>query len=176
MEATRVAAGLTHPIHLIPQFLTDYRPPVNPTTCKKAMLAANRTLAEAHWNSSDAHVKFAAKYPHISPRHFLAHSRTLTRSKATLLFRLTTGHVQLRQHLYRLQLVDSPKCEHCGCDSETVTHFLFRCPHYTTQRWDHLASRGPDHLRLAFLLHASCALEPLFDYVKATGRFADLVR
>ncbi|EUC55356.1 reverse transcriptase from transposon X-element protein, putative, partial [Rhizoctonia solani AG-3 Rhs1AP] len=140
------------------------------------MMATNRILAEAHWTASDAHAKFADKYPNISPRHFLAHSRTLTRSKATLLFRLTAGHVQLKQHLYRLQLVDSPKCDHCGNDSETTTHFLFRCPHYARQRREHLASRGPDYLRLAFLLHAPSALEPLFDYVKATGRFADLVR
>ncbi|KAL5639461.1 hypothetical protein ACGC1H_006829 [Rhizoctonia solani] len=175
-EAARVAGGLIYPPLLIPQFLTEYRPTTNPTTCKKAMQAANRTLAEAHWVASDAFAKFTAKYPNISPRHFLAHSHSLSRSKATLLFRLTTGHIQLRQHLFRLQLVDSPKCEHCGVESETVSHFLFRCPHFAAQRWEHIASRGNEFLKPAFLLLASDALEPLFDYVKATGRFADLVR
>ncbi|EUC60825.1 reverse transcriptase from transposon X-element protein, putative, partial [Rhizoctonia solani AG-3 Rhs1AP] len=175
-EATRVAGGRIYPPHLIPHFLTEYLPVTNPTTCKKAMQAGNRTLAEAHWVASDAFAKFASKYPNISPRHFLAHSHSLSRPKATLLFRLTTGHVQLRQHLFRLQLVDSPKCEHCGVESETVSHFLFRCQHFAVQRQEHLASRGTDFLRQAFLLHASCALEPLFDFVKATGRFADLVR
>ncbi|CAE6539036.1 unnamed protein product [Rhizoctonia solani] len=159
-----------------PLFLTEYQPTSNPTTCKKAMQAVNRTLAEAHWVASDAHAKFAAKFPNLSPRHFLAHSHSLSRSRATLLIRLTTGHIQLRQHLFRLQLADSPKCEQCGVESETVTHYLFRCQHYAVQRGEHLASRGSDFLKLAFLLHASCALEPLFDYVKATGRFADLVR
>ncbi|EUC53470.1 reverse transcriptase from transposon X-element protein, putative, partial [Rhizoctonia solani AG-3 Rhs1AP] len=175
LEASRVAVGHTYPAHLIPQVLADYHPPLNPTTCKKAMMAVNRLLAEAHWTASNAHVKFAAKYPSISLRHFLAHLHTLTRSKAMLLFRLTAGHIQLKQHLYRLQLVDSPRCDHYRCDSETVTHFLFCCPYYATQRWEHLASRGPDYLRPAFLLHASCTLEPLFDYVKATGHFPDLV-
>ncbi|CUA75215.1 putative RNA-directed DNA polymerase from transposon BS [Rhizoctonia solani] len=175
-EANRVASGLIYPPHLIPKFLTEFRPTTNPATCKKAMKAGNRTLAEAHWRASDAHAKFSTKYPNISPRHFLAHSHTLTRSRATLLFRLTTGHIQLRQHLFRLKLVDSPKCEHCRDESETVTHYLFRCPQYAKQRWEHLASRGTAFLRPAFLLHASCALEPLFDYVKDTGRFAELVR
>ncbi|KAH7337754.1 hypothetical protein B0J17DRAFT_756989 [Rhizoctonia solani] len=95
---------------------------------------------------------------------------------ATLLFRLTMGYVQLRQHLYRLQLVVTPTCEHCGRESETVTHFLFRCQRYAAQRQEHLISRGADFLRPSFILHAPCALDPLFDYVKATGRFPDLVR
>ncbi|KAH7323431.1 hypothetical protein B0J17DRAFT_723420 [Rhizoctonia solani] len=175
-EASRAASGHTYPPHLIPRFLTEYRPATNPTTRKKALMAANRLLAEAHWTESDAHAKYPAKYPNLSPRHFLAHSRALTRSKATLLFRLTSGHVQLRQHLYRRQLVDSPRCEQCGRESESVTHFLFRCPHYAAQRLEHLARRGTDFLRPAFLLHASCALQPLFDFVIATGRFADRVR
>ncbi|KAH7334627.1 hypothetical protein B0J17DRAFT_577115, partial [Rhizoctonia solani] len=90
--------------------------------------------------------------------------------------RLITGHVQLRQHLYHLQLVDSPTCEHCRRESETVTHFLFRCPRYATQRQEHLTSRGADFLRPCFIFHAPCALGPLFDHVKATDRFSDFVR
>jgi hypothetical protein len=93
-----------------------------------------------------------------------------------LLYRLTTGHVQLRKHLFRLQLVDSPQCEHCGLEPESVTHYLFRCSQYATQRHIHLGSRGPDYLRLSYVLHATAALDPLFDYIKSTGRFADLAR
>ncbi|CCO36793.1 hypothetical protein RSOLAG1IB_12164 [Rhizoctonia solani AG-1 IB] len=175
-EASRVASGHTHPTHLIPPFLADFRPPTNPTTCKQTMKAENRKLAEAHWASSDAGLKYATRHPGLSPRHFLTHALEVTRSRATLLFRLITGHVQLRKHLHRLQLVDSPQCEHCALELETVTHFLFRCPQFADQRRLHLSTRGADFLRLSFVLHAPSALEPLFDYVKATGRFADLVR
>ncbi|KEP45470.1 putative reverse transcriptase from transposon X-element protein, partial [Rhizoctonia solani 123E] len=100
----------------------------------------------------------------------------LNRSRATLLFRLIMGHVQLRQHLFRLQLVDSPTCEQCGREPESVTHFLLRCPRYEAQRTEHFSLRGADFLIPRFLLHAPAALGPLFDFIKDSGRFADLVR
>ncbi|EUC60730.1 reverse transcriptase from transposon X-element protein, putative [Rhizoctonia solani AG-3 Rhs1AP] len=124
------------------------------------MKTENRKLAEAHWASTDAGAKYESRFPGISPRHFLSHSRTLSRSQTTLLFRLTTGHVQLRQHLHRLQLVDSPGCEHCGREHESVSHFLLRCPRYANERHEHPATRGPDFLRLSFLFHAPDARTP----------------
>ncbi|KEP44880.1 putative reverse transcriptase from transposon X-element protein, partial [Rhizoctonia solani 123E] len=147
-EASRVASGHSHPPHLIPQFLVDFHPATNPTTIIQSMKAKNRSLAKTHWNLSVAGGKYASKYPNLFPQHFIAHTRDLTRSRSTLLFRLTTGHVQLRQHLHRLQLVDSPQCELCGLEPETVPHYLFRCPHFAEQRHTHLSSRGPDFLRL----------------------------
>ncbi|KAJ1299394.1 hypothetical protein OPQ81_011131 [Rhizoctonia solani] len=175
-EAHRVASGHVHPQHLIPQYLVNFRPATNPTTRKQIMKTDNKSLAEAHWASSSAGAKHAEKYPNLAPRHFLAHTRELPRSRTTLLFRLITGHVQLRSHLYRLQLADSPQCEHCRREPETVTHFLFRCPRFAEQRHTHLGSQGADYLRLPFVLHATSALAPLFDFIKGTGRFADLVR
>ncbi|CUA67582.1 putative RNA-directed DNA polymerase from transposon BS [Rhizoctonia solani] len=174
--AARTASGYTHPPHLIPRFLANYRPATNPSTRKLTMKSENRKLAEAHWAATEAGAKFESRFPGISPRHFLSHSRALSRSQATLLFRLTTGHVQLRQHLHRLRLVDSPGCDHCSREHESVSHFLLRCPRYASERQAHLASHGPDFLRLGFLLHAPDALTPLCDYIKATGRFSDLVR
>ncbi|EUC65957.1 reverse transcriptase from transposon X-element protein, putative, partial [Rhizoctonia solani AG-3 Rhs1AP] len=175
-EASLAASGRLHPPHLIPPFLSDYHPATNPSKRKQLEKAANRRLANAHWASTTAGSKHASRFPGLSPRHFLAHSRELTRSQATLLYRLMTGHVQLRQHLHRLQLVDSPRCEHCSREYETVSHFLLRCPRYATERHEHLTTRGPDFLRLSFLFHAPDALRPLFDFIKATGRFPDLVR
>ncbi|KAJ1309406.1 hypothetical protein OPQ81_006183 [Rhizoctonia solani] len=101
-------AGYPHSRDLIPQFLGDYHLPTNPTTRKHATKTKNRKLAETHWTISEAGTKFAFRFPNLSPRLFLPLTHGLTRSRATLLFRLVTGHVQLRQHLYRLQLVDSP--------------------------------------------------------------------
>ncbi|KAG8701171.1 cytochrome P450-dit2, partial [Ceratobasidium sp. 423] len=60
--------------------------------------------------------------------------------------------------------------------SSGLARTLLRCPTYADPRQEHLSSKGHDFLRLSFLFHAPCALEPLFDYVKATGRFSDLLR
>ena len=45
---------------------------------------------------------------------------------------LRTGYVTLRDHLYKLGLVDTKSCE-CG-DPETVQHYLLACPIYEDQR------------------------------------------
>lgn len=52
--------------------------------------------------------KYATRNSNTSSQYFLAYSRELTITKTTLLFRLTTGHVQLRRHLYHFQLANTP--------------------------------------------------------------------
>ena len=50
----------------------------------------------------------------------------------TAIIRLRIGHCGLRQHLHRLKLEDSPRCE-CG-QEEDVKHVLLSCPKYYTAR------------------------------------------
>lgn len=92
------------------------------------------------------------------------------------LYRLITGHIQLRQHLHRLQAADSPMCEHCKTVTETVAHFMLRCPLYSSERYLNLESLGIDYLVLEFLFSLLEALLLVFDYVRATGRFSDFIR
>lgn len=100
----------------------------------------------------------------------------VNRSSAVLLLRLITSHVQLNQHLHRLRATDTPSCDHCESIPETVVHFLPRCPAYAEDRALHLEALGSDLLRLDFLFSAPEALSPLFDYIRATGRFRDSLR
>jgi hypothetical protein len=81
---------------------------------------------------SKASTKFVADYLSPSPRHLLSHARNLTRLRTTLLYRPTTGHVQLR-NLLRIQLIDSLQCEHSGLEPESVTHYLLRYTHFVVQ-------------------------------------------
>ncbi|CUA71932.1 hypothetical protein RSOLAG22IIIB_09945 [Rhizoctonia solani] len=175
-EAGRAAQGQLYPPELIPQFLESYQPPLNPLTRRRKVKEMSRTAAIKYWEASEAGEKYRLRYPTLSPRHFLAHTHQLPRSRATLLFRLVTGHIQLQAHLYRLQLVDSPHCKHCQIESETVSHFLLKCPRFAAERHTHLTSHGHDFLHLSFLLFATCALDPLFDFIKATGRLRDLIK
>ncbi|KAF8596910.1 hypothetical protein BDV93DRAFT_454083, partial [Ceratobasidium sp. AG-I] len=91
------------------------------------------------------------------------------------LLQLTTGHAPLHSHLFRLRAVDSPQCQHCNSAAETTAHFLLRCQSFPAERHPHLASRGLEFLHLSFLFSSDLALGPLFGYIKATGRFPDLV-
>ena len=47
--------------------------------------------------------------------------------------RLRLGHSKLKSHLYRLNLADSPNCNHCGIP-ETTNHFLLHCHRYYNER------------------------------------------
>jgi hypothetical protein len=90
----------------------------------------------------------------------------LNRSRATLLFRLTIGHVALGDHLARIQRADTNTCDSCKSAPKTVAHFLLRCPNFAADRHEHLGFRGREYLSLNFLLTNK----------KATGRFSDSLR
>ena len=53
--------------------------------------------------------------------------------------RLRLGLSHLAQHLFTHNLIDDPTCKSCGLESETVTHYLLRCPTFHTQRTVYLA-------------------------------------
>lgn len=117
-----------------------------------------------------------ARYPHLSPRDFLAHVHGLQREKATLLFRLSTGHIQLRHHLHRIQAVESPLCDRCNDAPQTVAHLLLRCPSLASERFFYLESHGLDLLGLNYLFFASDALPYLSDFIRATNIFSGFLR
>jgi hypothetical protein len=49
---------------------------------------------------------------------------SLSRNQLRILTRLFTGHCHLKGHLFKLGLVDSPKCDRCKQASETASHVL----------------------------------------------------
>jgi len=59
---------------------------------------------------------------------------------------------------------------------DTDTGGLLRCPVYNAERYVYLGSKGLDFLSLSFLFSSPDAILPLFDYIKATGRFVDTLR
>lgn len=59
-------------------------------------------------------VPFFKKLPYINRRH------------CTTLIRMRTGHILTKQHLYKINISESPNCE-CGRE-EDLTHILFDCP------------------------------------------------
>ena len=47
--------------------------------------------------------------------------------------RLCSGHYNLRAHMHKLKLSDTPTCE-CGQDREDASHVLMHCSRYQQQR------------------------------------------
>ena len=55
-----------------------------------------------------------------------------TKKHSQILFQLRTGICRLNSYLVKIQATDSDQYR-CNCGSETIDHFLFRCP-----RWSNL--------------------------------------
>jgi hypothetical protein len=149
---------------------------MNVNTLREKLKEESRLQAELHWLTSDTGLKHTARLPSTVPLNFIHLTSALSRARAVLLYRLITGHVPLRHHLFRIQAVDSPTCQHCDEAPETVAHFLTRCPAFADERHEILGSKGRDFLHLDFLFSTREALPPLFDYIRVTGRFRDTLR
>ena len=55
--------------------------------------------------------------------------RNLTRKDITYIDRIRSGHCQLRAHLFRMKIVDSPSCD-CGEIPQNIDHIVWFCPVY----------------------------------------------
>jgi ribonuclease HI len=175
-EAKLVAKGKTFDPSLIPTLLVDYKPPLNVNTLREKVKEKNRELAKLHWLTSDTGLKHTALFPATNPHDFIYHTAKLPRARVVLLYRLITGHIPLQNHLFRIQAVDSPTCQSCKEAPETVAHFLTRCPAVAGDRHEFLGARGRDFLHLNYLFSSPEALLPMFDFIRATGRFRDTLR
>jgi hypothetical protein len=62
----------------------------------------------------------------------------LNRNQRTLMTGLLTGHRNLKGHLFKLGLVDSPRCDRCKEASETASRVLCDCEALAILRFRHL--------------------------------------
>ena len=56
------------------------------------------------------------------------------RSYDVILARLRSGSIDLNDHLHKLNLKDSPNCDFCTNERETVEHYIFSCQKYSNLR------------------------------------------
>lgn len=69
---------------------------------------------------------------HQGTKH-LRSLKKLKKPSVAAMTQLRSGHAPLNHHLFKYQQHHDPACE-CDTGVETVDHFLFICPRYTTQR------------------------------------------
>jgi ribonuclease HI len=175
-EAREAAEGKVYPSHMIPDFLTSYHPLADPAKERELQRTRNKNLAAQIWQDSEACAKLTRRYRDADPAAYFGLTHGLNRSRASLWIRLVTGHVQLNAHLQRIGATPSDTCGQCGLEQETVAHFILRCPTYADIRYEHLGSRGREFLCLNHLFFTKDALQALFRYIKASGRFIGSLR
>ncbi|ETO33158.1 ribonuclease HI [Reticulomyxa filosa] len=72
----------------------------------------------------------------------------LSVSERRVICRMITGKVGLNKYLYKIQKIETPFCEWCENEPETIEHFLKNCPNYTQLRerwWTNVQRLIPDH-------------------------------
>ena len=72
--------------------------------------------------------------PKAPTSNFMKITAKLTKSQASILAQLRTGHVPLQAYLHRFKLADTPICPSCRTEPESITHYMLYCTTYTAQR------------------------------------------
>ncbi|XP_053391602.1 uncharacterized protein LOC128554346 [Mercenaria mercenaria] len=74
------------------------------------------------------------------------------RKNFSLINQLLCGHSRLKNHWSKIDKNSSKMCDHCNTP-ETVEHYVFRCPNYSTQR--DILERTVDDILYRFNLNCS---------------------
>ena len=120
------------------RLLTSYMPQ---TFIKTAINTKVGELAKTKWDSNlHAHTIFVLGVKHEATIKTLNKNFINNRVQYRMAVHLITGHTGLNKHLHTMKLVDSSGCPNCGCDEETVAHFIGQCPRFAQKRADYFAT------------------------------------
>jgi hypothetical protein len=131
--------------------------------------------ARKAWEASPRFGKMRRINVSMPSKGFLKLVAELPRKKASLLMQLSSGHVPLRAHLYRISRAEAPNCEACHGAIESVHHFLMMCPAYAKERQLMARDGGRGVLEMAKLLNHEKLIPHLFRYVTRSGRFRQTI-
>ena len=111
------------------------QPSITASLCliRAAIKSWARKMHVSWWSGLDScrQTKILLTAPYGGPHDFMR----ATRKQIRLLTYIVTGHATLNSHLWKMGLVESPVCNQCGLDDETVSHFMGYCEAYMTLRY-----------------------------------------
>ena len=132
------------------------------------------------WDNVKNNLHFSKSVPDISTWKWLSLNK---RSYDVVLARLRSGCTDLNDHLHKINMKDSPNCDFCINERETVEHFILNCQKYGNIRnalFNDLANLDIDQNRInlqllltgegsdKFRIHI---LKLFVNLVKLTNRF-----
>ena len=128
------------------------------------------------WQDSPRYARFQHVDPNFPFNKYRKISDRLSRSQASLLMQLRTGHVPLNSYLYRIKKSNTRRCESCWGRrrqevTETVIHFLFECQEYAEERYDMDKALGRHSKDLQAILASLDYIKELLKFVGRTARF-----
>jgi ribonuclease HI len=149
------------------------------TSASATKQAYHRTLKakwEILWGKSDRSRRFAAFDEDFPFNSFRKRTYQLTRSQASLMIQIRSGHIPLNGYLFKINKSNTEFCQACEEDEtnmqcrETVKHFLFECPSYSQEREDFVEKITRSHLNLKDIMLNTDHMRALAAFVNRTGR------
>ena len=95
----------------------------------------------------------------------------LSRSQASIIMQLWTGHVPLRKHLSCISKADTAICPHCQQDKESVHHYLFEYAAWRHECWHMGQSLGRKAKSVDCALNTQKGVKEVVRFVGRTARF-----
>ena len=168
--AKEAARGESSPRDRLPKELRKPLP-LSTTRARGAFKTELDRRAADRWRASERGRRLAEIGTSLPSKTYGQLIAGLSRRHANLLLQLRTNHVPLQAYLARIGKTLTATCPTCREAPETVAHYLFACPTYSLHRAVHFRPLGHPGRTLANVLNKTDALNPLFNYINATGRF-----
>ena len=154
--------------------------PVSVSAAKQEFQARLNRKWVRMWSDSPRKVRFSRIDPEFPFNKFRKMLFKLTRSQASLIMQLRTGHFPLNFYLFRIGKTDTDKCTKClenpvvnAQVTETINHYLFDCPAYHLARQALIAKIGRNQLSLSKIMKNTDRMKALATFINRSGRFKD---
>jgi ribonuclease HI len=173
-EAKRAAQGESSPIQLLPPLLRQPLP-YSASALKQNHLKSLRSRWLDKWKTSPRYDKVSRFDESLPMLNFAKSCDGLTRAQTSLLVQIRTGHIPLNKYLFQIKRADTDKCTACQQITgqqvtETVKHFLFKCPAYRQQRHTLDMKLGQNSRDLRTIFLNADHTKALICFVAQTGR------
>ena len=135
-EAKRAAEGLSSDKYLLSLYVRKPLP-INPAAIKRVHHDTLKVLWKTWWKASERGRRRDAPFDEATPsKKFLKiiSQSKLSREDSSCITQLRIMHAPVNQYLNRIGRTSSARCLACSDESETVVHFMLRCPNYTHER------------------------------------------
>jgi len=132
-EAKKAAEGAHNNINNRVGILTKPLP-ISRSAKKQALRAKTKQSYIRHFKSLPRYKKIERIDPSAPSNKFRKMTASMTRRQKSILIQLRTGHIPLQAYLHKIHKAETPICQQCHEEPETVSHYLRRCQKYKEQR------------------------------------------
>ena len=146
--AKEAAEGKTSPHKQLPPTLGEALP-ASTSAIKQEHLTHLKHKWKSTWRKSPRHQRFMQIDSTFPFSKFRKQQNNLTRSQASLLTQVHSGHFPLNSYLHRIGKSKTKHCRKCCTEPgeetpvKTVNHFIFECDAYSQERTSLIVFESP---------------------------------